>query len=96
MIKIKLNNEEFEISAFTKTTTFYNQEMVSTANCTLPTLDMAVISELAQTPITSLQIYNNDNKIYELDNINAVITNIVEMLEDTYINITMNIAFTNI
>lgn len=48
---------------------------------------------LAVSPITSIEILNDSTSIYELDNLNAKLTNISENVYDGNINVSAQINF---
>ena len=54
---------------------------------------MATLNALASDPITSIQIYHDDNLIYNLANIDAEIENITEWLNFDKMSIGINIKF---
>ena len=93
MNKIKLNNTEFEIENYNKNTYFNDGNITSNANCTIIVSDMATLNALASDPITSIQIYHDDNLIYNLANIDAEIENITEWLNFDKMSIGINIKF---
>jgi len=93
---IKLNNAEFQVESYSRNTSFYNEEgtVVSAATCGLITNNLNALNELAATTITSIQILHDDNLIYNLENIDAVIENISESLSDDRVWVYVNIKFT--
>ena len=93
MTKIKLNNEEFEITAFTRTTYFREDGISSFANFDAVNLDLDDISTLAQNPVTALQIYYNNDLIYDLQDISVHIDNVNDSLEETVVTTKVNLTF---
>lgn len=81
MATIILNGEEeFTFTDYSRYINFEGETTTDTAS--ISNMNGANASArlyaLAQDPITSLQIKNNDNVIYTLDNLNGSITNIYE------------------
>lgn len=52
--------------------------------------------QIATSPITSIEILNNETSIYDLDNLNAKLTNITETVYDGNINVSAQITFNDI
>lgn len=75
MDKIKFNNTEFEVESYNRNTSFSEGTISSSAYCSVKVQDIDEITELAQEPITSIQIIHDDTVIYDLDDINAQIDN---------------------
>lgn len=91
---LKLNSTELEITSFNKVTNFSEDTLNSTASCNLAdSVDTDDIAELASSIVTSLEIYCDETKIYELTNIRAQITNLNEVLNGDSIVRTVNLAF---
>lgn len=93
MNTIKFNNEVFEVSSYTKNTTFSEDSISSNGYCELVSPNIANLMSIAQDPITSIRIYHDNTQIYELENINAKIENINEYLSDDRISVNMNFIF---
>ena len=93
MTTLKLNNTEFELTAFTRNTSFYENSIVSAASCDIKVSDTDLLEALTDIQITSLQIKYDNNIIYNLDGINAKITNINEYLNTDHINTTIGLTF---
>lgn len=95
MIKIILNNEEFEISAFNRNTYISDGNIISRAYVTLAdTANLTSdVHSLASIRLTSLIIKNGEDIIYDAGTINAHIASIDESLVGTAINIGLNIEF---
>ncbi len=93
MNTIKFNNTEFELESYNRNTYFGGENMTSNASCGIITTNIASINSLAESTITSLQIYHNEQLIYDLQNINAKIDSISEYLNTDRINITLNVTF---
>ena len=93
MVKIKLNNEEFQIISFTKTTYLSASAATDNGNCELINPDVEKLKQLAETPVTSLQIYSDDKLIYELQDTNIQLDYINELLVDDHITTTLIMVF---
>jgi len=94
MSKIKLNNTEFEFDSYNKNTYYGGEAVSSTASCSLLNVDMADLSDLAETTITSIEIRNNENTlVYDLKNINAKIDNINEYYNGMSMAISVTMIF---
>ena len=93
---IKLNDTEFPIVSFNRNIYFYTNTVSSTASCDLGTMtpiNQDKIDALSKTVITSLQIYHDDELIYNLSDIHAFINNINDMLSEDHIVTTINLTF---
>ena len=98
MNTIKLNNNEYEISSYSKNTSFYNDTPSSTAYFTIIANNSNVIdgvNALANTTITSLEITYDGDVIYSLSNISAKIESINETLNTSRMDVNVNIKFEN-
>ena len=93
MTKIKLNNEEFEINTFTRTTFFGDEAVKSFANFEVVSLDLEKMTALAANIITVLQIYHNNDLIYDLQNTNIHIDNVNDLLNNDTVTTTVNLTF---
>lgn len=93
MNKIKLNNLELEVESYNKNTYFNGATITSSANTSVRTNNMTALNELALTDITSIQIYANQELIYDLQNITAHIDNINEYLNGERMNVSLNLSF---
>ena len=93
MTTLKLNNTEFELTAFGRNTSFYENSITSTANCDINVSDTDLLEALTDIQITSLQIKYDDNIIYNLNDINAKITNINEYLNTDHISTSIGLTF---
>ena len=91
---IKLNDAEFQVESYNKTTTFSGENISSSAYCQVNTDNINTLNELAADPITSIQILHDGDLIYNLQNINAKIDNINESLSMDRIFINVNLTFT--
>ena len=90
---IKFNNTEFPVTSYNKTTNFYDGGMSSNAYAAIQVDNMADLTALAETQITSIKIYHYNTLIYNLDNINAHFDNINESLGEDQIYVTVNLTF---
>ena len=95
MVKIKLNEEEFEITSFNKLTYFYEDGIKSNGNCNIKAYDEETIADLSQEVITTLKIYKDNELIYNLENINAHIEYVNETLVNDDMTTTLNLTFLN-
>lgn len=93
MNKIKLNNAEFEIENYNKSTYFGGDTITSNANFQLTTNDITLLNALVSETITSIQIIHDDTVIYNLTDINAHIDNINEYLNFDRMNINVSMRF---
>jgi len=95
MTKIKFNNTEFEVESYNKNTYFGGETITSNANCNIKVSDMSTLNALAETTITSIQIYYENNLIYNLQDVSAKIDNIGEYLNTDRMNVSVNLTFSN-
>ena len=88
---IKFNNTEFPVTSYNRTTNFYNDGITSNGYAALETDNMAALNALAETPITSIEIFHDNTKIYDTGTINAHIDNINESMgeDQMYVNVSM-------
>lgn len=96
MVKLVFNtNNEFNVTAFNRNTTFNGEEISSSAYCniTYTSENSATLHELALSPITSIQIKKDNEVIYDAGNITARITYIDETLNTDFIAINLNLQF---
>ena len=96
MNKIKLNNVEFEVENYNKSTYFSNDTISTNANCSIITDNITALNELAEDEITSIQIHHDDTLIYNLADISARIDSINEWLNGDRMSISVNFTFSNI
>ena len=80
MNTIKLNNLELTVEGYNKSTFFDGQTIVSNANCSVLTNNIAALHALIEEKITSIQIFHDETLIYDLQNIEAQIESINEYL----------------
>ena len=90
---IKFNDTSFEVDSYSKNTYFTGENVTSNAYCSIKVTEMATLNALTEVPITSMEILHDGNSIYRLDNINAKIESINEVLNFDRINITVNFVF---
>lgn len=93
---IKLNNVEFEVESYNKTTYFNGENITSNANMLINTDDITVLNNVAENPINTIQILHDNDVIYNLTNANAQIENINEYLNFDRMNINVNLRFDNV
>lgn len=94
MNTIKFNNTEFELDSYNKNTYFsMDGNINSNASCNISTSNITELNALAESSITSLQIFHNEELIYDLQNIDAHIDNINEYLNNDRMSISINMTF---
>lgn len=94
MTKIVFNNNiEFKISSYNKTTYITNNALASNGSCTILVDNSDNLDDLCNIEINSIEIYSDDEKIYELNNLKARITNYIEQLNEDRIDRIINILF---
>ena len=93
MNTIKFNNHSYEVLNFNKNTYFSAEQINSSANCQIKTSDITSLYELATETIETLQIYHDNELIYDLSNLSGRLSSIDEYLADDRINITLNCSF---
>lgn len=96
MNKIKFNTTEFEIESYNKTTNFSPEGISSNAYCSIYTNDINAVNALAENTISTIQIYSDQNLIYNLQDANAKIDSINEYLTGNRMGININLTFSNI
>lgn len=95
MNTIKLNNTTCEVISFNKNTTFNNGQIYSSGNASIRIDDIGALQELGLTEIETIQIFHNDERIYNLTNAGGRITSIDEYLTENLMNINVNFSFTS-
>lgn len=93
MNQIKLNDSTFEVVSFNRSTNFNGERVVSNGFCAIHTTEMDTLNELAKYPITSIQIYHDEELIYRVSNLNGKIIAIDEMLNQDAVSVSININF---
>ena len=93
MTTLKLNNIEFEITSFNRTTYVQEGEIHSNANFDLKIVGQDTLESLFDVTITSLQIKYNDEVIYTLNDISAHLNSIGEYLNTDHISANLNLTF---
>jgi len=93
MTTIKFNNTTFEVTTYNKNTYFGGETITSNASCNIRVNDMATLNALAEEPITTIQIYYENNLIYNLQDANAKIDNIGEYLGGDHMEVNVNLTF---
>ena len=94
MNTIKFNNTTLELGNYGRSTYFNGTEIESNANCDVVTNDINALFTLAEAPITTIQIYHDDNLVYNLQEINCVIASISEFFNGESMNISLSLKFT--
>ena len=97
MNTIKFNNTTtFEVFSYNRNTTFEGDAITGNGFCSIAVQDASDLVTLAANPITQIQIYHNNELIYNLEDINAVIQSISESLEGDKMNISFYLIFDNL
>ena len=96
MTTIKFNDTTFIVEGFTKSTSLINGSIHSTGNCSILLDGTDSVNSLLGIEITDIEIYNNDELIYNLDNLNAHDNNINEYLSDEKMRASFSIIYDNI
>ena len=92
---IKLNNSEFEVESYNKSTYFTGENISSTASLVIYAADITALNAEFQQPITSIEIYHDGNKIYDLEEISGHVDNMTEYLNGDRMNVSLTISFGN-
>ena len=92
---IKLNDLEMQVEGYNKNTYLNENKIISNATCTINTNNINALHELMSDSIQTIQIYHDDTLIYNLENLNAHITNINEYLNIDHIGVSLGISFDN-
>lgn len=93
MTKIKLNNTEYQIDSYNRTTNIMDGNINSTAYVNLVNGDATALNALLGTTITSIEITVDSDKIYELTSINATVESVNEYLAGDRMSYNLNITF---
>lgn len=93
MTKIKLNNSEYQIESYNRTTNISDNNITSTAYLNLSSGEAVNLNSLLGTTINSIEIDVDDVKIYELTNINAKVDSVNEYLSGNRMSYNVNITF---
>lgn len=90
---IKLNNVELEVESYNKNTYFSGTVISSNGNCSIKTNNVTVINQLAEGIIDTIQIYHDNELVYDLQDANAKIDSINEYFTGERMNISINFSF---
>lgn len=93
MNTIKINNETFEVLSFSKNTTFNGDTITGSGSMSIHTTDISKLQEIAQNTVNTIQIYHDEDCIYDLADANGKIISIDEYLSDSVVNININLRF---
>lgn len=93
MNTIKFNNHTYEVLSFNKNTYFNEGQINSSANCQIKTTNVTSLYVLADETIETLQIYHDNELIYDLSNLSGKLSSIDEYLAEDRVNITLNCSF---
>jgi len=95
MNTIKLNDVEVEVISYNRQMTFSEDMVKNRAYFGMKQKDLDLIIELFDTEITSIEIYHDDEKIYDLKDISVHLDNISEdLMQDTIVT-NVNLIFDN-
>lgn len=90
---IKLNNVEMEVESYNKNTYFSGTVVTSNGSCSVKTSNVTAINTLAEDFIETIQIYHDNELVYDLANAHAKIDNINEYFTGERMNISINFSF---
>ena len=93
MNTIKLNNAEFTVVSYNKSTTFNGDRIASNAYCDIIPVDVSALHELGDDLISTIEIYHDDELIYRIIEQEGHITNINEYLNGDHMNANITIVF---
>ena len=90
---IKLNNTEYPVTSYNRTTNFFDGNITSNGYISIQTNDTSTLNTIAESPITSIQIYHENTKIYDTGEINAHIDSINEVMGEDQMYVNVNMTF---
>ena len=97
MNTIKLNNTSFELTFYQRNVFLHDDRAVNGFNgggaCRIILPDVTNLADFLQQTITSIQIYHDDNLIYNLSDTNCEIVEFKEFTEDGSIIIELSLKF---
>ena len=93
MNTIKFNDTTFLVESYNRTTSFAGEVITSTGYCLIFTDDISALEALADTTITSIQIYHDNELIYNLTDASVHIENINEYLNVDKMFVNVNLIF---
>ena len=93
MNTIKFNDTVFQVESYNKNTYFEGESVNSNGTCNIITSDATALNALAEDEITSIQIYHDEELIYDSQNIKCSITSINEYLNGDHMNIQISLIF---
>lgn len=93
MTKIKLNNYECEIDSYSRNTNISDGNINSSSYVNVLNGNVDELNALLGTTITSIEIYIDNDKIYELHNINAEVNSLNEYLSGDRMTYNLNLTF---
>lgn len=94
MNTIKLNDVTCEVLSFNKNTSFNNGEIYGSGSASISTDNISALQELGLTTIDTIQIFHDEERIYNLTNAGGRITSIDEYLSESTMNINVSFSFT--
>lgn len=95
MNTIKLNNTTCEVISFNKNTTFNNGQIFGSGNASVRTDNIGALQELGLTEIETIQIFHDEDRIYNLANAGGRVTSIDEYLTEDSMSINVSFSFTS-
>ena len=90
---IKINNYECEVMSYNKSTGLSDNTIVSTAYCEFINTNEINFDDKIFEPITSIQIYHDNNLIYNLSDITAHIESVNEYFNGERMVTNINMRF---
>ena len=90
---IKINNIEFEVEGYNKNTYFSGGTVTSNGNMTIRVSDMTTLNELAEDTIDTIQIYHDNEQVYNLQDADAKIDSINEYFNGERMSVSVNFIF---
>jgi cob(I)alamin adenosyltransferase len=93
MTKIKLNNYECEIDSYSRTTNISDGNINGSGYINVLNGDVDELNALLGTTITSIEIYVDERKIYELHDIDAEVNTLNEYLSGDKMAYNLNLTF---
>ena len=96
MNTIKFNEHTYDVESFNKNTYFNDNNVTSSASCSIKTNDITSLHALAAEGVSSLQIYHDGTLIYNLSDISGRLNSIDEYLSDDHVNINLSFTFNTV
>ena len=93
MNTIKLNNAEYTVESYSKSTYFTGDNMSTSASCTIILTTPESLATIADDDINTIQIYHDETMIYNLQNANAHVSDYSEYLSEDRMRANINFRF---